>query len=56
MTRIAVIGVTGRMGRSIVRAAGESSDVQVVAGIASGSSKELGKDVGELAGVAAPGV
>ncbi len=56
MTRIAIIGVTGRMGRAIVRAAGESSDVNVVAGLASASSKELGKDVGELAGVAARGV
>ncbi len=56
MTRIAIIGVTGRMGRAIVRAAGESSDVKVVAGVASASSRELGKDVGELAGVAARGV
>jgi 4-hydroxy-tetrahydrodipicolinate reductase len=53
MTQIAIIGVTGRMGRAIVRAAGESADVTVVAGLASPSSKELGKDVGELAGVAA---
>lgn len=56
MTRIAVIGVTGRMGRAIVRAAGESPDVKVVAGVASASSSELGKDVGELAGVAARAV
>lgn len=56
MTRIAVIGVTGRMGRAIVRAAGESPDVKVVAGVASASSSELGKDVDELAGVAARAV
>ena len=55
-TSIAIIGVTGRMGRAIVRAAAESSDVKVVAGLASASSKEAGKDVGELAGVAARGV
>jgi 4-hydroxy-tetrahydrodipicolinate reductase len=56
MTHIAIIGVTGRMGRAIVRAAGESADVKVAAGLASPSSKELGKDVGELAGVAARNV
>lgn len=54
--RVAIIGVTGRMGRAIVRAAGESTDVKVVAGLASASSKELGKDLGELAGVATSGV
>jgi 4-hydroxy-tetrahydrodipicolinate reductase len=51
--RVAIIGVTGRMGRAIVRAASESAHVTVVAGLASSSSKELGKDVGELAGVTA---
>jgi 4-hydroxy-tetrahydrodipicolinate reductase len=50
--RVAVIGVTGRMGRAIVRAADESNDVDVVAGVASAKSSELGKDIGELAGVA----
>ena len=56
MISIAVIGVTGRMGRAIVRAASESSDVKVVAGFASAGSKGVGKDVGELAGIAARGV
>ena len=50
--RVAVIGVTGRMGRAIVRAADESNEVDVVAGVASGKSAELGRDIGELAGVA----
>jgi len=56
MISIAVIGVTGRMGRAIVRVASESSDVKVIAGLASADSKSVGKDVGELAGVAARGV
>lgn len=56
MIRVAVIGVTGRMGRAIVRAASGSGSVKVVAGLASASSKELGRDVGELAGLAACGV
>jgi len=56
MTRVAIIGVTGRMGRAIVRAASASTDITVVAGVASASSAELGKDVGELAGVGRCGV
>ena len=56
MIGVAVIGVTGRMGRAIVRAAGEAGGVTIVAGVASASSKELGRDVGELAGIAAAGV
>jgi 4-hydroxy-tetrahydrodipicolinate reductase len=56
MIRVAVIGVSGRMGRAIVRAADESSDVDVVAGVASSTSKALGSDVGELAGVAPYGM
>jgi 4-hydroxy-tetrahydrodipicolinate reductase len=55
MIRLAVIGVTGRMGRAIVRSAGESSDARVIAGVASASSPELGKDVSELAGVPSGG-
>lgn len=56
MVRVAVIGVTGRMGRAIVRAADDSTEVDVVAGVASAKSADLGKDLGELAGVAAYGV
>ncbi len=44
------------MGRAIVRAVGESADATVVAGLASASSNDLGKDIGELAGTAARGV
>jgi 4-hydroxy-tetrahydrodipicolinate reductase len=54
--RIAIIGVTGRMGRAIVRAASESSDTEVGAGLAPATSTDLGKDVGELAGLSALGV
>lgn len=56
MTRAAIIGVTGRMGRAIVRVAHDSGDVQIVAGLASERSSELGKDVGELAGIGRSGV
>jgi 4-hydroxy-tetrahydrodipicolinate reductase len=56
VTRIAIIGVTGRMGRAIVRAAKESADLNVVAGVASAKSAELGTDVGTLAGIEPTGV
>lgn len=61
MTRIAIIGVTGRMGRAIVRAAkdshdGQIKDVQIVAGLASAGSREIGKDIGELAGLDPSGI
>jgi 4-hydroxy-tetrahydrodipicolinate reductase len=54
--RLAVIGATGRMGRAIVRAATESGEAEIVAGIASATSAELGKDVGELAGLDKSGI
>jgi 4-hydroxy-tetrahydrodipicolinate reductase len=54
--RAAIIGVSGRMGRALVRAASETSDISVVAAVASAQSSVLGKDAGELAGVGATGV
>lgn len=56
MTRIAVIGVTGRMGRAIVRAAAGARDIRVVAGVASPASGEAGKDIGDLAGIDPAGI
>ena len=50
MIRIGIIGVRGRMGRAIVRAACEAGDVKVVAGVASAASKEIGKDVAKRFG------
>lgn len=55
MIRVAVIGVTGRMGRAIVRAAEGSDEVKIVAGVASASSPEVGRDVGGLAGIGLSG-
>jgi 4-hydroxy-tetrahydrodipicolinate reductase len=54
--RAAIIGVTGRMGRAVVRAASETPDVSVVAAVASATSSALGNDAGELAGVGTIGV
>src|SRR3569833_871403 len=56
MTRAAVIGVTGRMGLALVRAASESKNISIAAAVASAKSSALGKDAGELAGVGKLGV
>ncbi|HET9863959.1 MAG TPA: 4-hydroxy-tetrahydrodipicolinate reductase [Steroidobacteraceae bacterium] len=57
MTRTALIGASGRMGTAIVRAcAAPDAPLQIVAAVASSGSKSLGRDVGELAGIAPTGV
>jgi 4-hydroxy-tetrahydrodipicolinate reductase len=53
--RAAIIGVSGRMGQALVRAASGES-VKVTAAVASDASEALGKDAGELAGVGKIGV
>jgi 4-hydroxy-tetrahydrodipicolinate reductase len=50
--RLAVVGASGRMGRSVIRLAIERGD-RVVCAIA---SSEVGRDAGELAGLGAIGV
>jgi 4-hydroxy-tetrahydrodipicolinate reductase len=54
--RIALIGVNGRMGQALVRAAAEFPKISVVAAVASPGSPSLGKDAGGLAGISATGV
>lgn len=49
-------GAGGRMGKAIARAALESTDVCLVAAVDRDGSAALGRDAGELAGVAACGV
>ena len=56
MTRAAIIGVSGRMGLALVRAATESKDISITAAVASPDSSALGKDAGELAAVGRLGV
>ena len=51
--RLAVVGASGRMGRAVVRLAGEARDVEIVGAVA---TTEVGKDVGELAGLGSLGV
>ena len=54
--KLAVIGVAGRMGRRIAALAIESELFDVVAGTEYVGSPDLGKDIGDLAGVGTFGV
>src|SRR5690349_17925097 len=56
LTRVALIGATGRMGTAIVRAGVADQTASVVAAVASAGSKSAGRDVGEVAGIAPLGV
>jgi 4-hydroxy-tetrahydrodipicolinate reductase len=54
--RAAIIGISGRMGHALVRAAGERSDIKITAAVASRGSAATGKDAGELADAGKIGV
>lgn len=56
MTRIAVVGVAGRMGRMLVEAIAADDRCQLSAAIERPGSSLLGADAGELAGVGSLGV
>ena len=56
MIRAAIIGISGRMGHALVRAAGERSDIKISVAVASRGSRSVGQDAGELAGVGKIGV
>lgn len=49
MIPIAVLGVSGRMGRCLVRAIRDSGDLTLAGALASSSSAALGRDAGEVA-------
>lgn len=52
LARIAVIGVTGRMGQALLHAAPGFPQLIVTSAVASTASLALGRDAGELAGLA----
>jgi 4-hydroxy-tetrahydrodipicolinate reductase len=54
--KLAIFGVTGRMGLSIARLAHAAPDLQIVGGICADSDPNVGRDIGELAGVGQIGV
>lgn len=50
MTRVAVIGAAGRMGRELCRAAIETEGIELVGGTVESGAPELGSDLGKLCG------
>jgi 4-hydroxy-tetrahydrodipicolinate reductase len=56
LTRVAVIGAAGRMGREVVRAALEDDSIELAGGVVEPEAPELGADLGELCGWGRSGV
>ncbi|GAA3893626.1 4-hydroxy-tetrahydrodipicolinate reductase [Halomonas cibimaris] len=56
MTRIAIVGVAGRMGRTLVHAVAQNAETTLAAGIVAPGSSLAGADIGELAGLGKKGV
>ena len=50
LTRVAVVGAAGRMGREVVRAALEDVSFELAGGVVEPEAPELGADLGELCG------
>lgn len=55
-TSIAILGVTGRMGRALLQAMQGFDDLNLISATASGSSEWLGKSVSVLGGARSPNV
>jgi 4-hydroxy-tetrahydrodipicolinate reductase len=53
MTRIAVVGATGRMGLSLIKAATLNNETQLTVAIVRTGNASIGRDAGELAGCGA---
>jgi 4-hydroxy-tetrahydrodipicolinate reductase len=56
VTRIAVVGAAGRMGREVVRAALEDESFELAGGVVEPGSAQLGADLGVLCGSGEAGV
>ncbi len=56
MIRIAIPGATGRMGKTLVQAVAAADDLTLAVATARPDSPDLGRDVGELAGIGSLGV
>jgi 4-hydroxy-tetrahydrodipicolinate reductase len=56
LTRIAVIGAAGRMGREICRASLEAEGIELSGGTVKPGAPDLGSDLGELCGLGRTGV
>lgn len=56
MMRIALVGVSGRMGLSLIKAAALADHLEFTVAVSRPGSLAVGKDAGELAGISALGV
>jgi len=56
MTKVAIVGAAGRMGRTLIEACRQCSTVQLSAAIERPGSAAVGSDAGELAGIGKIGV
>ncbi|NYS60402.1 4-hydroxy-tetrahydrodipicolinate reductase [Vreelandella salicampi] len=56
MTRIAIVGVAGRMGRTLVNAVEQDAGATLAGGVVEPGSSLAGVDIGELAGIGKKGV
>ena len=56
VTRVAIIGAAGRMGRELCRAALDTQDIKLAGGTESPGASDLGADLGELCGVGKLGI
>lgn len=56
MIRIGIVGAAGRMGQSLIKACGEAEGVVLAAAIERVDSPAIGRDAGEVAGLARGGV
>lgn len=56
MTRIAIAGAAGRMGRNLIAACGEAADLEITLAVEKPAHEALGTDSGLLAGIGSNGV
>ena len=56
MTRVAVTGAAGRMGRSLIQAMHQAEDLTLAAALGRPGASFIGADAGEVAGVGRLGV
>jgi len=54
--RLTIFGATGRMGLAIARLAHAAPDVEIVGGVCSDTDPNVGRDIGEIAGIGQLGV
>ncbi|MDP3839754.1 MAG: 4-hydroxy-tetrahydrodipicolinate reductase, partial [Methylococcales bacterium] len=56
MSRIAIVGASGRMGVCLLKSALLAKNATLVAAVSRPASAAIGKDAGELAGIGAVGI